>query len=533
MREPLRSFFARGALTLAVSAVACGGSGGSGGSSSSSAGGGQGGASGTSGFAGVSAGGVGGVSGATEGGGTAGELGAAGAAGPDDSAAGAGGTGPTVSVSVTIDPAKNVGKIGARFAGLSYEKSHVNTSFFTPTNTALIKLFKLLGPGVLRVGGNSVDKTTWDAQGAGQTSGAIAPSDVDGLAGFAKASGWTVIYAVNLAADSAPTGAAEAAYAATALGDQLAGFEIGNEVDLYHSNGIRPTTWTYADFVTDWQKFYAAMHAAAPKALFTGPASASNYKGFTAPFAADATADIALLTQHYYRGNGQSPGSTIAELLEPDPALITMLDALNAAAAANHLTEGYRLAETNSFYNGGAPGISNGYGTALWVIDFLFTNALHGSVGVNLHGGGNGTGYTPIADTGQQVVGVRPDYYGLLFFTLAGSGELVSTTTNAGGLNFTAYTVLASDGSRRVVLVNKDANATSHVTVNLGEAATSATALFLTGTELSATSGFELAGTTVLPDGTFVPRSAADVPVSGSSLELDVPAASAALLQVN
>jgi hypothetical protein len=83
------------------------------------------------------------------------------------------------------------------------------------------------------------------------------------------------------------------------------------------------------------------------------------------------------------------------------------------------------------------------------------------------------------------------------------------------------------------VLVNKDPNATSHVTVMLGEGATSATALFLTGTELSATSGFELAGTAVSADGLFVARSAADVPVSGSTLELDVPAASAALLQVN
>lgn len=446
--------------------------------------------------------------------------------------ASAAGAAPTTDVLVKVNPAQQVGNIGARFAGLSYEKSHVNTNFFRSDNTALIQLFKLLGPGVLRVGGNSVDSTTWAPAGAGDTAGVIAPADVDALAGFAKAAGWTVIYGVNMAADSATAAAAEATYAAKALGTSLAGFEIGNECDLYHSNGHRPTTWTYADFVTDWQSLRAAMHTAAPNALFTGPASASNYKGFTVPFAKDAAADIVLLTQHYYRGNGQAAGSTLTELLQPDPALISMLDALNTAATTNHISQGYRLSEANSFYNGGAPGISDGYGTSLWVIDFLFTNALHGGVGVNLHGGGNGTGYTPIADTGQEVVGVRPDYYGMLLFTLAGGGPLLATTTNAGGLNFTAYAVAAPDGSTRLVLVNKDPTETAHVAVSLGAAGSSATELLLTGAELGETSGYTLGGQTVAADGTFLPNARLNVPVSGDSLDVDVPPASAALLQV-
>ncbi len=84
------------------------------------------------------------------------------------------------------------GVIGPGFAGLSYEKSQMANPFFSPGNTDAIGLFKLIGPSLLRIGGNSVDKTTWMPNGAGRTSGQVAPSDIDALAGFLKATGWQV-----------------------------------------------------------------------------------------------------------------------------------------------------------------------------------------------------------------------------------------------------------------------------------------------------------------------------------------------------
>jgi len=44
-----------------------------------------------------------------------------------------------------------------RFVGLGYEKSKLSQPLFTAGNANLISLFKLLGNGVLRIGGNSVD----------------------------------------------------------------------------------------------------------------------------------------------------------------------------------------------------------------------------------------------------------------------------------------------------------------------------------------------------------------------------------------
>jgi hypothetical protein len=447
----------------------------------------------------------------------------------------AGGTGAvagTTNATVTVDPTTRVASVGQGFTGLSYEKSHLNTGFFARTNASLIGLFTLLGPSVLRIGGNTVDKTTWASTGTGNTPGVVGPPDVDALAGFLHSTGWKVIYGVNMAAGDSSSAAAEAAYVARALGDSLYGFEIGNEVDLYHSNGYRPTTWAYADFLAEWRTFHAAMHAAAPNAAFTGPATASHYAAYTVPFARDAASDINLLTQHYYRANGELPTSTLDELLQPDPALVSELDALRAASVNGARPLDYRLAEANSFYNGGAPGISDGYGTALWVIDFLFANALHGSSGVNFHGGGDGPGYTPIADKGGAVVEVRPDYYGMLFFALAGQGDLLATTTSVADVNFGAYALRATDGSTSVVLVNKDATTTVRAKVELGQASWLSLLTLLTGPALSATSGYTLGGAPVGPDGTWSPTFPTIVPVTGAALLVDVPPASAALLQV-
>jgi hypothetical protein len=51
---------------------------------------------------------------------------------------------------------------------------------------------------LLRIGGNSVDKTTWEPTGPGAPP-EVAPSDIDALAGFLSTTGWQVLYGTNLA----------------------------------------------------------------------------------------------------------------------------------------------------------------------------------------------------------------------------------------------------------------------------------------------------------------------------------------------
>jgi hypothetical protein len=449
--------------------------------------------------------------------------------------------GPVVAAPVTVDPTKPLGTVGPAFVGLSYEKAHLEDGFFRGDNAPLIALFQLLGPSILRVGGNSVDESVWQTFDAGPPVGdAAAPTvittaDIDGLAAFVKAAGWKVIYGVNLKTSSPEAAEAEAAYAAAQLGDALFGFEIGNEPDLYKSVVSAPGTWTYDTFKSDWETFAAAIHddAGAPGSPLTGPASASNYKTWTLPFATDEQKAITLLTQHYYVANGQSDASTIALLLAPDPALDTELAALSTAATDAGIANAYRLSECNSFYNGGAPGVSDGYGTALWAIDFLFTNARYGSTGTNFHGGGDGPGYTPIADDGTTVVGARPEFYGMLLFAKAGTGTLYTTTGSLASPNFSAYAIGASGAAASVVLSNKDSVTTVRATVDVGTAITSAQVTRLTGPSLSATTGVQLGGASIQADGGFTPNAPEALSTSGSTFTIDVGPASAALVSVH
>ena len=106
--------------------------------------------------------------------------------------------GPLTQGSVTVSGSSGA-SVGAAFTGLSYEKGYFSSEpLFVGTNANLIGMFKRLGTSLLRIGGNSVDETVWNAGGPGQTAGQVAPEDVDGLAAFLQATGWKCLYGVNL-----------------------------------------------------------------------------------------------------------------------------------------------------------------------------------------------------------------------------------------------------------------------------------------------------------------------------------------------
>jgi hypothetical protein len=210
-------------------------------------------------------------------------------------------------------------------------------------------------------------------------------------------------------------------------------------------------------------------------------------------------------------------------------------------AGAKSIGIPYAMTECNSYYNGGATGASDTYASSLWVIDFLFDCALGGAVGVNMMGGGNGAGaaYTPIADNNGTVVEVRPEYYGILFFTLAGQGKLYSTALSAGGLNVTAYAVHTASGGLNLLVVNKDLTQNLDFTAQLPLSASSATLIGMTQLtagvstpSLTATGGVTIQGAGVNLDGTFSPSEAYILNPNGNQLKFYVPALSAVLIQI-
>jgi hypothetical protein len=449
-------------------------------------------------------------------------------------------TGASVSVSATA-----AGTIGPAFAGLSYEKSTLSEPLFTAANADLLGLFRRLGSSVLRIGGSSVDRTVWAQQGAGRTAGQVAPSDVAALAAFVKAAGWQCIYGINLGgaatgATNPALAAAEVACAVQEFGSSLLGIEIGNECDEYGSVGsFFPGEWTVTQFQSLWQQYRAAILAVSPGVAITGPASGGHEAAWTVPFGKSVgSSQISLLTQHYYRGSGQVAGLTAESLLAPDPALISNLATLKAGAESIGIP--YRMAECNSYFSGGAFGISNSYASSLWVVDFLFNLVAGGASGANFQGGDDTQGYTPIADASGVVVGPRPEYYGILLFTLAGQGTLCQTAVSAGALNVSAYAVKAAAGGWNVIVVNKDPTANLQMTVSLPDAVSSATLMGMsqqsagaTGPSLQATAGVSIQGACVNVDGSFAPAAAYTLATSGSSVQCYVPALSAVLIQAS
>jgi hypothetical protein len=440
--------------------------------------------------------------------------------------------GPLVAASLTVSNTAS-GVIPPRFVGLSYEKTAISYNYFHTSNHNLIALFRLLGAGVLRIGGGSVDRIEWTPAGTG-THLQVTAANIKALGGFLSATGWQCIYGVNLAASTPALAAAEVAAVVSALRGNLLGIELGNEPDDYGAAGnIFAGNWSYQEFLLRWQMFRTAIGQAAPGVPFTGPASGggNHIATWTLPFGEATGPEITLLTQHYYRLSGASPLATAEFLVSADTQLTGDLTLLGEGAARLGLP--YRISECNSFSNGGAIGVSDSYASSLWVIDFLFSVASYGGSGVNMHGGGNAPGYTPIADDSGAVIDTRPEYYGLLLFSLVGQGTLLETTLSAGSANATAYAVRGDRGQVNVVAVNKDTQQNLVLTIEMGRTIAAATLIAMQGSSLAATAGVSIQGAAVNSDGSFRPASATTLTPSGTQVTCAVPALTAALIRIS
>jgi hypothetical protein len=426
------------------------------------------------------------------------------------------------------------GTIPPRFMGLSYEKEAISYAYFHPSNHNLIALFRQLGNGVLRIGGSSGDQVLWTPESEGATHQQVSPANIKALAGFLQATGWPCIYGINLATSTPALAAAEAACAVSELGPSLLGIALGNEPDEYGDAGsFFPGNWTFRDFLKRWDSFRSAIIQAAPDVPITGPdtGGANHMYDWTFPYAQAVTpSEITLMTQHYYRQSGASTTSTASFLISPDPRLTGVLNTMSAGA--QRLSIPYRITECNSFANGGAAGVSDSYASSLWVIDFLFSAALGGSTGVNMHGGGSQAGYQPIADHSGAVIEVRPEYYGLLLFALAGPGTLLKTQLAAGTVDVTAYAVRIQSGGLNLILVNKDSIQNLTITIETNQPIHTATMQTMTGPGLDATSGVTIQGATVDNDGNFAPESPDLLAAVGTQTTCSIPPLSAVLITI-
>jgi len=446
-------------------------------------------------------------------------------------AVGAGPTTNLVNATVSFSPANTGRPLNPAFGGLSYEKLEIANGFFTSNKVPLVKLFSTIGPAVLRIGGGTADQTGWG--GISNTIPITAP-EVDVFAGFVKAlpTNWSVIYGINLLSNTPANCAAEATYAANALGSRLLGFEIGNEPEFGFS--------TYSAFLARWRPLAAAITNAVPGWAITNggngwifadaDAGQGQLSAYTDPFASDESGVVSLLTQHYYRAAGGSTNDTMQLLLQPDTQILLPLVTNIVGAAAGHCPLGARVTECGSYSEGGVAGVSDAYGAALWSLDCMFTMALNGCQGINFHGGGLSP-YSPLVDNGTNVTAVGPEFYGLKMLSLISRGNVIPATITPGSnINFIAYGVRQADGAISALLNNKETSDMVAVSVNLGPYVTGAQLIELTGSSLFSTGGYTLGGATINPDGSWNGGVQQVLTATNGQLTVYVPPISAILL---
>jgi hypothetical protein len=456
---------------------------------------------------------------------------------------GVGSAATTAATPATVTVRSGAGaKLTDNFIGLSFEVNLLVQPGLTNGN--LTQYLKTLGPGVLRFGGNQVDKAFWTSKGEKAPSWAattLTPVELGRLDTLAKTSGWKVILGVNLKQKDAARAADEVGAAKRILGDSLLAVEVGNEPNYYPS-------YSPAKYYADFESYRRAIARTAPGVGLLGPSGGSApaavdyFKDFARRQQTNPNRNLESLSTHFYPACAKSsPTPTMANLLSQAYRDKIRTRVQGLVDSAKPLGVKTRLTEANSLTCGGVEGVSDRYGSALWAVDQALLVASLGVTGENFHsniavcGGPRppGAAYTPFcaANATDQAAGrliPQPEYYALRMLQEIGTGTF-APVDNTDAATLRAY-ALRNGGRLRVVLDNLATNGSRTVTVNLGGAYTKADHIRLTGPALDARTGITLGGSTVAGDGTFGPVTRTPVTVSGNTLTLTLPPASATLV---
>ena len=453
-------------------------------------------------------------------------------------------------IPISFDPREAGAEISPRFMGLGYEISSVAIpGLLRADNRSYVRMVRNLSTqGVIRVGGNTSDYAAWSPDGqalSAPKATVINRQSLEDLAGFLRATGWTLIWGLNLGQNREEEAVREARAVADAVGTPSVTFEIGNEPDLF-APAHRAHGYDFEQWWTQYGSYAARIAKAVPGAAFAGPDAAAR-TDWVAEFARRAPANVKLLTHHYYReGPPASPASTIDTLLQPDPKLARMLAELRTASQAGDRP--FRICETNSCFGGGKPGVSDAFASALWALEYLFTLAEAGAQGLNMETGVNQLGfvssYSPIVATAGVPAGARnasgeatgyiarPIYYGMLAFRHAGGGRLLPLRYDAGAAQMTAHAVLAADRRVTLVLINKEPARDLEIRVAPPREYGLARVFPLSAPSVESKAGVRFGASAVSSDGRWTPAPTETRRLPHAAATFQLKAASALLIQL-
>ncbi|KAG7092119.1 hypothetical protein E1B28_008493 [Marasmius oreades] len=171
----------------------------------------------------------------------------------------------------------------------------------------------------------------------------------------------------------------------TNAGIKLDFIEIGNEADLFRSNGFRSPNYSVSEYVPEWIAFAKNISAAAKisskshtKFLGGGFAGAGSTVNFTARaiidlgiLSSEPGSHITTISQHLYSGSFCSgSGALLQDLMTKSTIRANLTRFTPDIAAVTSRNIEYVFGETNSFSCHGSPNVSNTAGAALWTLDY-------------------------------------------------------------------------------------------------------------------------------------------------------------------
>lgn len=437
-------------------------------------------------------------------------------------------------VKIVVDTQTVVSRMAPDFIGLGYETSAVaQSNYFSVRNASLIHLYRNLTPhGLIRIGGNISDHTRYVPDAAPEVHPEegvtiLNHTSLIELGEFARATGWKVMWGLNLRSGSHADATREALAVSAALGGTLHSFEIGNEVDFQPQFAKN-----YAAYHAAYLDYKSAIRSALPQAPFSGPDVAVNLD-WLAAFAPVEARDIKLLTAHYYRSGAGNPNATMATLLQHDDNWDAKLDKFEGISRNQGV--GYRINEVNSFSGGGKTDVSDTFAAALWSLDYMFVLASHGCAGINLETDINQhawiSHYSPIVHDATGHCRARAEYYGMLAFALAGNGDVVKLTLAKTNINLSAYATKDRESHLWLTVVNMDLSRNADAEAVLPQGYGPAVAYWLKAPSVQSKDGITFAGAEVSTDGTWKAGTAEAVTVNQGAAHLQIPFASAIVVE--
>ncbi|KAF3920037.1 hypothetical protein ABW21_db0206234 [Orbilia brochopaga] len=204
---------------------------------------------------------------------------------------------------------------------------------------------------------------------------------------------------------------------------QISRFEIGNEVDNFVRNQLRTNPWTIPQYAQQWSKVADLIKAQMSDVQFQAAVYAgTSPNGFNIGGLAQAGVNnnkykIPTYSVHFYPQSNCASGIASVRLdnLADHNLLTNQLAQYDADIAAAASAGGqFSFAETNTVSCSGAPGVSDTFGAALWLVNYALAAAAKKAERVYLHSTLT-TAYSMFIPKtgGPTATGVRPMLYGM------------------------------------------------------------------------------------------------------------------------